>query len=408
MGNSDSLSMRMTSTRMDSIRPSPASQLRRRVRELHDRGVDVVDLSSGDLGFPTPDHVIDAAIEAARRGDTRYTNVDGAPETKDAVRAQLERQNGLAYDRAEVIVSSGSTQAIAGALTATLEDGDEVIIPVPCWAPYIDQARLNGGRPIELACPHNNGFKLRPDELAAAITPRTRWLILNNPVNPTGAVYTLEELAAIARVLMAHPAVWLLCDGLYENIVLDGAAAPCLLEVEPQLRERTLVVSGVAKSYAMMGWRIGYAAGPSALIAAMAKIQSVTTSCASSVSQAAAVAALTGPQDLLADRATILARQRDVLVEQIRECAGLSCAPPAGTFYLLASCAGLLGRRDPQGVEITDDTGFAHYLLQSCGVAVMPGSACGIAPYIRMNFALPAVTLRNAGGRLRAACAALT
>jgi aspartate aminotransferase len=397
----------MTSTRMDLIRPSPASQLRRRVRELHDRGVDVIDLSSGDIGLPTPDHVIDAAVAAARQGDTRYTNVDGAPETKDAVRAQLERQNGLVYDRSEVIVSSGSTQAIAGALMATLEDGDEVIVPVPCWAPYIDQVRLNGGRPVELSCRQNNSLKLRPDELAAAITPRTRWLILNNPVNPTGAVYTLEELAVIARVLLAHPSVWLLCDNLYENIVFDGVTAPCLLEVEPRLKERTLVVSGVAKSYAMMGWRIGYAAGPSALIAEMAKIQSVTTSCASSVSQAAAVAALTGPQDLLAERASALARQRNMLAEDIRECAGLACTPPAGTFYLLASCAGVLGKCDPQGIPVTDDTSFAHYLLQSCGVAVMPGSVCGITPRIRMNFALPPATLRNAGQRLRAACAAL-
>lgn len=401
------LSMRMASTRMDRIRPSPASQLRRQVRELHDRGIDVIDLSSGDLGFPTPNHVVEAAAQAARRGETRYTNVDGAPETKDAVRAQLLRQNGLAYERAEVIVGNGSTQAIAGALMATLEDDDQVIVPVPCWAPYIDQVRLNGGQPVELACPQNNGFKLRPDDLAAAITPRTRWLILNNPVNPTGAIYTPEELARIARVLLQHPAVWLLCDDLYENIVFDGARAACLLEVEPRLRERTLVVSGVAKSYAMMGWRIGYAAGPAALIAEMAKIQSVTTSCSSSVSQAAAIAALTGPQDLIAERATMLARQRDVLIAEISESPGLACIPPAGTFYLLASCAGLLGRCDPEGTPIADDTGFARYLLQYSSVAVMPGSACGITPYVRMNFALPAVTLRNAGQRIRAACAAL-
>jgi aspartate aminotransferase len=392
---------------MDFIRPSPASLLRRRVRELRDRGVDVIDLSSGDLGFSTPAHVIDAADAAARRGDTRYTNVDGAPETKDAVRAQLERQNGLIYDRAEVIVSNGSTQAIASALTATLEHGDEVIVPIPCWAPYIDQVRLNGGRPVELACPQNNGFKLRPEDLAGAITPRTRWLILNNPVNPTGAVYTLEELSSIARVLMAHPAIWLLCDNLYENIVFDGAKAPCLLEAEPRLRERTLVVSGVAKSYAMMGWRIGYAAGPASLVIEMAKIQSVTTSCASSVGQAAAIAALTGPQSLLVERAATLARLRDLLTEHIHDCAGLSCTRPVGTFYLLASCAGLLGKRDAQGLQVTDDASFAHYLLQSSGVAVLPGGACGISPYVRMNFALPAATLRAAGQRLRVACAAL-
>ena len=397
----------MYSSRMNLIRPSPASVLRRQVRELRDQGRDLIDLTSGDLDFPTPTHVIDAAAQAAREGATRYTNVDGSPELKDAICLQFLRQNSLAFTRPEIIVCNGSTQAIANALLATLEPGDEVIVPAPSWAPYLDQVRLNGGQPIPLTCPQNNGFKLRPQELAAAITPHTRWLILNNPVNPTGAVYSTAELAAIARVLMDNPHVWLLSDNLYENIVFDGARAACLLEVEPGLRDRTLVVSGVAKSYAMMGWRIGYAAGPAGLIAEMAKIQSVTTSCASSVSQAAAIAALTGPQDVLQERAALLAAQRDSLTAGINASAGLSCTAPAGTFYLFASCDGVLGRRPPGGPPITTDQEFAGYLLTSSDVAVFPGSACGLAPYIRMNFALPTEVLTEAARRIAEACKAL-
>lgn len=276
---------------MAQIGASPASVLRRRARELREAGRPIIELSSGNLDFQTPEHVVAAAHAAARRGETRYTDVDGTPELKDAVRAALERHNDLAYARNEIVICNGSTQALFNALLATLAPDDEVVVPAPYWPPYLDQVRLTGGRPMILPCPQNNRFKLRPDDLAAAITPRTRWLILNSPVNPSGAVYSRAELADIAEVLLPHPEVWILCDGLYEHIAFDDVHAPTLTEVEPRLKPRTLIVSGFSKTYAMMGWRIGYAAGPAALIQAMINIQSQTTSCASSISQAVARAA---------------------------------------------------------------------------------------------------------------------
>jgi aspartate aminotransferase len=393
--------------RLARIAASPASRLRARARALRAAGRDVIELSSGDLDFPTPAHVLAAAAAAAARGETRYTNADGTPELKDAVRAALLRQNGLAFTRDEVIVSAGSAQAIFGAFYATLAPGYTVVVPTPCWMPYVDQVRLAYGTPVLLPCPQNNGFKLRPDHLAAALTPRTRWLVLNNPVNPTGAVYTAEELLAIADVLRAHPHVWVLADGLYEHIVFDGHRAPTIAEVAPDLRTRTLTVSGVAKSYAMMGWRIGYAAGPAALIGEMAKLQSLTTGCASSVGQAAALAALTGPQELLAERASLLAERRDAFVEIINACDGLACMPPAGTFYLLASCAGAIGKRTPQGRAIESDRDLAAYLLEAADVAVFPGEDLGLSPYIRMSFANPLPVLKEAGRQIKRACAAL-
>ncbi len=255
------------SSRVRGIEPSPASILRRRSRELRAAGRDIIELSSGNLDFETPDHVIAAAHSAALRGETRYTDVDGTPEMKQAVRAALLRDHQLSYAQDEIIICNGSTQAQFNALAATLEPGDEVIVPTPYWAPYLDQVRLLGGTPVVVRCPQNNGFRLRPEDLRAAITPRTRWLVINNPVNPSGAVYRREDLAEIAAVLSRHPGVWVMADGLYEHIVFDGDHAPTLAEIEPRLQPRTLTVSGVAKSYAMMGWRVGYAAGPAGLIA---------------------------------------------------------------------------------------------------------------------------------------------
>ena len=310
--------------RMSGILASPASMLRRRARELRTAGRDIIELSSGNLDFATPDHVIAAAHAAALRGETRYTDVDGTPELKQAVRAALLRDHQLSYAQDEIVITNGSTQALFNALLATLAPGDEVIVPAPYWAPYLDQTRLAGGTPVVVTCPHNNGFRLRPDDLRAAITPRTRWLVLNNPVNPSGAVYRREELAGIAEVLKQHPDIWILADGLYEQIVFEGERAPTLAGIEPRLKPRTLTVSGVAKSYAMMGWRIGYAAGPAPLIREMIKIQSQTTSGASSISQAAAVAALNSPQDLLRERALVLRRRRDRFVTLLNDCAGLA------------------------------------------------------------------------------------
>ena len=395
------------SPRMSGIHASPASILRRRARELRAAGRDIIELSSGNLDFATPDHVIAAAHTAALRGETRYTDVDGTPELKQAVRAALLRDHHLTYAQDEIVICNGSTQALFNALLATLAPGDEVIVPAPYWAPYLDQVRLTGGTPVNVPCPQNNGFKLHPDDLRAAITPRTRWLIVNNPVNPSGAVYRREELAGIAEVLKQHPDIWILADGLYEHIVFEGERAPTLAEIEPRLKPRTLTVSGVAKSYAMMGWRIGYAAGPAPLIREMIKVQSQTTSGASSISQAAAVAALNGPQDLLRQRALVLRRRRDRFVTLLNDCAGLACTAPEGTFYLMVSCAGVIGKSSPDGKTIRSDRDFAAYLLDHADLVVFPGEDLGLSPYIRVSFANSPSTIEEAGRRMKRACEGL-
>jgi aspartate aminotransferase len=399
--------MPVLSPRISAIQPSPASILRREARELRGAGRDIIELSSGNLDFATPDHLIAAAHAAALRGETRYTDVDGTPELKQAVRAALLRDHGLSYSADEIAITNGSTQALFNALLATLRPGDEVIVPAPYWAPYLDQVRLIGGEPVIVPCPQNNGFKLRPEDLEAAITPKTRWLIVNNPVNPSGAVYRRDELAGIAAVLERYPDVWILADGLYEQIVFEGDRAPTLAAFAPQLKPRTLTVSGVAKAYAMMGWRIGYAAGPAALIREMIKIQSQTTSCASSISQAAAIAALEGPQDLLRERISILRDKRDRFVALVNDCPGLSCSAPEGTFFLLVSCAGVIGKHTPDGTPISTDRDFAGYLLQSADLAVFPGEDCGMSPAIRVSFANPPALIEEAGRRLKRACEAL-
>jgi aspartate aminotransferase len=392
---------------VSAIQPSPASILRRRARELRAAGRDIIELSSGNLDFPTPDHVIAAAHEAALRGETRYTDVDGTPELKQAVRAALLRNHRLSYAQDEIVVTNGSTQALFNALLATLTPGDEVIVPAPYWAPYLDQVRLLGGTPVVVSCPQNNGFRLRAEDLQAAITPRTRWLIINNPVNPSGALYRREDLAEIAAVLRRHPEIWIMADGLYEQIVFDADCAVTLAEIEPSLKPRTLTVSGIAKTYAMMGWRIGYAAGPSALIREMIKIQSQTTSCASSISQAAAIAALDGPQDLLRERTSILRDKRDHFVALVNDCPWLTCTAPEATFYLLVSCAGVIGKHSPDATAIRNDRDFASYLLQSADLAVFPGEDCGLSPAIRLSFANPLALIEEAGRRLKQACEAL-
>jgi aspartate aminotransferase len=392
------------SPRVSNIHASPASILRRRARELRAAGRDIIELSSGNLDFATPDHVVAAAHAAALRGDTRYTDVDGTPELKEAVRSALLRDHHLTYAPDEIVICNGSTQALFNALLATLTPDVEVIIPAPYWAPYLDQVRLTGGTPVIVSCPQNHGLKLRPDDLRAAITPQTRWLLLNNPVNPSGAVYSPQELFDLAAVLLQHPQIWIMADGLYEHIVFDGCCAPTLAGIEPRLTPRTLTVSGVAKSYAMMGWRVGYAAGPAALIREMIKIQSQTTSCASSISQAAAVAALNGPQDLLRERAEVLRAKRDRFVALLNDCAGLTCVAPEGTFYLMVSCSGVIGKSSPDGKTIRTDRDFAAYLLEHADVAVFPGEDFGLSPTIRVSFANPSSAIEDAGRRLQRAC----
>ncbi|GGF44701.1 aminotransferase [Aliidongia dinghuensis] len=393
--------------RMGRIAASPASILRRRARELRAEGRDVIELSAGDLDFPTPDHVVAAAHRAALAQETGYTDTDGTPALKDAVRAAFARQNGLSYGPDEIIVSTGSTQVLFSAFAATLEPGDEVIVPQPCWAPYLNQVRLAGGVPVPVACPPDNGFKLRPADLNRAITDRTRWVVLNNPVNPTGAVYDAADLSALARVLLDFPGIRVLADGLYEHIVFDGQRAPTMAEVEQQLKPRTLTVSGVAKAYGMEGWRIGYAGGPAPLVRAMAKVQSLTTGCPSSISQAAAVAALTGPQTLLAERAAELQRRRDRFAALLDGCAGLACPLPEGTFYLIVSCAGVIGRRTVAGKPIETGRDFAAHLLETAGVAVLAGEDCGLSNHVRVSFGQPMATLEEAARRIARACAEL-
>jgi len=393
--------------RIDRIRLSPASLLRSQVQARRAAGHDVIALTAGDLDFPTPDHVIAAAHAAALRGETKYTTVDGTPELKDAVRLKFRRDNGLDYGPDEVLVANGSTQVIFNAFFATVGAGDEVVVPRPSWEPYLDQVRLVGGTPVLIRCEQNHGFKLRPEALDAAITQRTRWVVINNPTNPTGAVYTHAELAELAEVLLRHPSVHILADDLYEHIVFDGRRCHTIAAVEPHLKARTLTVNGVAKSYSMMGWHIGYGGGPTALIREMIKLQSQSTSAASSIGQAAAAAALTGPQELLSTRAAALAHRRDVFVAHLNRCPGLSCASPGGTFYLFVSCAGLIGKRTPAGGRIRTDRDVAAYLLDTVDVAVVPGEDCGLSPYFRGSFAHPPERLAEAAARIERACLAL-
>lgn len=394
-------------SRVSGLPASPVGAVRKRLVALRAAGREVIDLTAGDLDLPTPQHVVEAAIAALHAGETHYTPVGGTAAMKDAVRTHFLRQNGLEFGPEEIIVCNGSSQAIAQALSAGLVDGGDVLIPDPSWQTYAGQVLLAGGVPVSIRCAQNRGFRLSPAELQAAITPRTRWLIVNSPVNPTGAVYTQDELAALGQVLLGHPGVWVLADNLYEHNVFDGRRAVTLLQAEPRLRDRTVTVSGVAKGYAMTGWRIGWAAAPRGLVEDMERIQFITTSCPSSISQAAAIAALTGPQEIVGEYARILERRRDLVVRLVRGCPGLSCTPPKGTFYLCVSIAALIGKRTPAGALIEDGEDLAAWLLESHGLACLPGEAYGMPAHIRLAFAAPDEVLVRAAGLLRDACAVL-
>lgn len=393
---------------IDQLPASPVADVRRRVTQLRAEGREVLDLTVGDLDLPTPPHVIEAAVQAARAGQTRYTDVTGTPELKDAVREHFRRQNGLVFGRSEIIVTNGSSQAIASALMVRLRAGGEVVIPDPSWQTYAGQVALAGGTAIPVRCAQNSGFKLSVEDLAAAINERTRWVIINNPVNPTGVLYSAEELAALCDVVAGHPHVWVLADNLYEFNVFDGHKATTPLQVAPHLRERAVTISGVAKGYSMTGWRIGFAGAPTGMIADMTRVQYLTTSCASSISQAAALAALTGPQDVVAEYAAILQNRRDRLVGLVNACPGLSCTPPAGTLYLPISCAGVIGRRRPGGQPVASGLDMADYLLEAAGVACLPGEGYAMPGYIRMSFSVPTDVLERAGALVEAACCQLT
>jgi aspartate aminotransferase len=394
--------------RLSRIKPSPTMAVTGRARELKAAGHDVIGLGAGEPDFDTPDHVKEAAIAAIRAGDTKYTAVDGTPALKEAVCAKFKRDNGLDYEPAQVNVGVGGKQVLFNALLATVEDGDEVIIPAPYWVSYPDIALLAGGEPVIVPSSAETGFRMRPEDLEAAITPRSKWLILNSPSNPSGAAYNRDELKAVADVLLRHPHVWVMVDDIYEKIVYDDFAFHTLAEIEPALYERTLTVNGVSKAFAMTGWRIGYAGGPVALIKAMAKIQSQSTSNPTSISQAAAVAALNGDQGFLVERNAAFKVRRDNVVAALNEIPGLSCLTPEGAFYVYPSCAGVIGRKTPDGTLIEDSEGFATYLLESVGVAVVHGTAFGLDPHFRISYATSDEALAEACARIRKAAEAIT
>jgi len=395
------------SPRLGRIKHSPSNAATQKVRELRAEGRDIIGLTIGEPDFPTPDNVKRAVAEAMARDDTRYTTVDGTDEMKDAARLKFKRENGLVYAREQITVANGAKQIVFNAMMATLSAGDEVLIPAPYWVSYLDMALVADGTPVAITCSEDNGFKLTPAQLAAAITPRTKWLVLNSPGNPTGATYSRAELAALAEVLLRHPHVWILTDDIYEHLLFDGREFCTIAQVEPRLYERTLTVNGVSKAYSMTGWRIGYAGGPKELMRNMAKLQSQSTSNPSSISQAAAVEALTGPQEYVHLRAREFEERRNVVVPLLNAAPGLRCRMPEGAFYAFPSCAGVLGRKTPAGKLLETEQDFALYLLDN-GVAGIQGEAYGLSPYLRFSIATDLATLQEACARIQRACAALT
>ncbi|MBX3566608.1 MAG: pyridoxal phosphate-dependent aminotransferase [Rhizobiaceae bacterium] len=399
--------MHLLSSKLHSVKASPTLVITRRALELRQAGRDVIGLSQGEPDFDTPTHIKAAAKAAIDRGDTKYTTVDGTDELKSAIAAKFSRENDLDYRMSQISVGTGGKQVIYNALVATLDPGDEVIIPAPYWVSYPDMVRLAGGTPVFVGCGEDAGFKLSAPRLRAAITPRTKWLILNSPSNPTGVGYSAADLAALGDVLLEHPDVHVLTDDMYEHIRYDGWRFETIASVVPALAERTLTCNGVSKAFAMTGWRIGYAGGPERLIKAMGVIQSQSTTNASSISQAAAVAGLNGPLDFLDERNAVFASRRDMCLDLLRATDGLTCVTPQGAFYLFPSCKALLGRRAPDGTSIATDGDLAAYLLEAAEVAVVPGSAFGLDGYFRISFATATDRLRTACERIRAACSAL-
>ncbi len=383
------------------IKPSPTIAITARARELKAEGRDIISLSAGEPDFDTPRNVREAAKAAIDRGETRYTSPEGIPELRRAIVAKFARENRLDYRPEQVMVSTGGKQVLFNALLATLNPGDEVVIPAPYWVSYPDMVALAGGTPVIVEGRLEQGFKIAPDALAAAITPRTKWLIFNSPSNPTGAGYSRDELRGLTDVLLDHPQVWVMTDDMYEHIAYPPFVFATPAEVEPRLYERTLTVNGVSKAYAMTGWRIGYAAGPTPLIKAMTAIQSQSTSNACSVSQWAAVEALNGPQDYIAEAALAFRRRRDLVVSGLNACPGIECPAPEGAFYVYPSIAGLIGRTTPDGRDIASDADFADALLAAEGVAVVFGAAFGLSPNFRISYAAADDLLLEAVARIR-------
>ncbi len=389
------------------IKPSPTIAVSTKARELKAAGRDVIGLGAGEPDFDTPDTIKQAAILAIQEGQTKYTAVDGTPALKQAIAAKFKRENGLDYATDQITVGAGGKQVIFNAMVATIDPGDEVVIPAPYWVSYPDIALLCGGTPVPVDCPSQTGFKLQPADLEAAITPKTKWVILNSPNNPTGAAYSREEMKALTDVLMRHTHVHVMTDDMYEHLVYDDFEFVTPAQVEPGLYDRTLTINGVSKAYAMTGWRIGYAGGPKDLIKAIAKVQSQSTTNPSSISQAAAVEALNGPQDFIAERAEAFKARRDMVVDMLNAAEGITCHKPEGAFYVYPSCAGCIGKTTPDGKRLETDEDFAGYLLEAQGVAVVHGAAFGFSPFFRVSYATSTEALKEACTRIQKACAAL-
>jgi aspartate aminotransferase len=397
--------MSLESAALARVKPSATLAADAKARELKAQGKDVIGLAAGEPDFDTPDNIKEAAIRAIRDGKTKYTNVDGIPELKEAICAKFERENGLRYKPEQVNVSPGGKPVIWNAMIATLNPGDEVIVPTPYWVSYWDIVLLAGGTPVAAPTSAETGFKLQPADLEAKITPKTKWILLNSPSNPSGAAYTRAELKALADVLLRHPHVWILTDDMYEHLVFGDFEFSTIAQVEPGLYDRTLTMNGVSKAYAMTGWRIGYAAGPQPLIKAMAKVMSQTTSNPSSISQWAAVEALNGTQAFIKPNAKLFEQRRDLVVSMLNQAKGIHCPTPEGAFYVYPSCADLIGKTAPSGKVIGSDADFAVELLETEGVAVVFGAAFGLSPFFRISYATANSVLEDACHRIQRFCA---
>ena len=393
--------------RTSRIETSPSSVATQRARELELQGHNIIALTQGQPDFPTPDNVIEAAISAMRHGETTYTPVGGTPELKEAIRQKFKRENGVDYTHEQIIASNGAKQTIYNAIMATVEAGDEVIIAAPFWGSYAEMVKYVGGTPILVECRQENGFKLQPEELERSLSSRTRWLMLNSPNNPSGSLYTGEEYKALADVLNDYPKCMLISDDIYEHIRFDGIGFVSPAQVDPRLYERTLTVNGVSKAYAMTGWRIGYAGGPPDLVNVMHKLQNQSTGNPNSIAQAAAIEALTGPQDIIRKRAETFQERRDFMLDRLNNCPGLTCLKPDGAFYLYPSCGNYVGKVSPAGRKIDNDQDFVICLLEEFGVGAVHGKAYGLSPHFRLSFAASMNDLQEACQRIQTACQAI-
>ena len=394
--------------RMSLIKPSPTMAVTKMAAEMKAAGKDIIGLGAGEPDFDTPEHIKNAAIEAIKNGETKYTAVDGTPALKKAIAKKFYKDNSIKYNIDEIIVSVGGKQVLYNALMSSINPGDEVIIPSPFWVSYPDMVSLAGGVPIIVEGKEKNNFKIQPGDIRAKISTKTKWIIINSPSNPTGSSYSAEELRDIGNLLLEYENIFVMSDDIYEKIIYDDFKFFSLAEVVPELKDRILTVNGVSKAYAMTGWRIGYAGGPKHLITAMSKLQSQSTSNPSSISQAAALAALEGPEEFLLERNEKFKTRRDMVVSMLNECNGLSCIKPSGAFYVYPSCSGIIGKSSKEGKLIENSIDFSAYLLESVGVAVVPGSAFGADPFFRISYATSDSILEEACNRIKKACEQLS